>query len=123
MARGTRKPLLSLETFQQQTYTVEIDGKAYPFIGKRDVGFRTWARLTQLYQRVQALEDVTDENDDRWEELDAAVREMVRIVVPSLPDDVLDRLNPFQQLQIVQAFTEAVNPTAQPATGTPQATN
>lgn len=119
-----KAPLLSLDTFEAQPLHIDIDGESYALIGRRDVGFRTWAHITNLNARVHAINTASEaEADAGLGVAEKAIDEMVSIIMPSLPKAKRAALNPWQKLAICEAFSEAVLPTANPmaveATGTP----
>lgn len=115
-----KKALLSLDTFEAQSLAVEVDGKNYALIGKRDVGFRTWAHITRLNARVQAINTADETSvDEGYSTVEDAVDEMVSIILPGLPKAKRDALNPWQKLAICEAFSDAVNPMPKTAVTTP----
>lgn len=111
-----KKILLSLGGSEDaEPLYIDVFGKNYPLIGKRDIGFRAWSRILRLQRNI--TEAPKDEDDEpAFDALEASVTEMVRIICPTLPRTAIDRLNAWDRLAICEAFSKAMTPETTPAT-------
>ena len=120
-----RRQLLDLATAAEAPF-ITIDGVDYDLVTREAAGV-----LTQ-YRAAQAAEDLGDSDIEAavdakdWAAAQAimtrignAQSELVRIAVPTLPEDVLSRLSLQHKFAIISAFTATVSgktPTGQPST-------
>lgn len=104
----TTKPILDLSTLEPERPTVLIDGQAYELAVPGDFGLAEQARLARLQKRVGALtggEEVPPDEDIAT--LQAALTELVAMLLPDLPADVLGRLRDHHKLAIIRSFSTA----------------
>jgi hypothetical protein len=103
------KALLDLSTLEQPT--ISIDKQDYSLMRPEDFGLRESVRLERLRKTVAAVMNQTGEiADDEVLAMADALDELVRMVLPSLPDDVFGKLRDGQKLKIVEAFSTLVTP-------------
>lgn len=120
------KPILDLSTLEQPT--ISIDKQDYSLMRPEDFGLRESVRLERLRKTVAGVMNQTGEiADEDVLAMADALDELVRMVLPGLPDDVFGKLRDGQKLKIVEAFSTLVTPgvratptaTANPSTSIP----
>ena len=103
------KPILDLSTLEQPT--ISIDKQDYSLMRPEDFGLRESVRLERLRKIVAAVMNQTGEiADEDVLAMADALDELVRMVLPGLPDDVFGKLRDGQKLKIVEAFSTLVTP-------------
>ena len=103
------KPILDLSTLEQPT--ISIDKQDYSLMRPEDFGLRESVRLERLRKTVAAVMNQTGEiADEDVLAMADALDELVRMVLPGLPDDVFGKLRDGQKLKIVEAFSTLVTP-------------
>lgn len=91
-----------------------IDGEKYEMAIPSDIGVFEQSMISAVqrrFNRYQETEDALDDPDAATK-LANALDKMTRTVVRGVPDDVLNTLTDQQKLEILGAFTKAVQKTA-----------
>jgi len=102
---STKKVVVSVETTTETSATVSIDGVEYALVDAQDLELRDALWLAKAGRDIQeAGEDLSDEHIER---LSRVLDRMVRVVLPTLKDEVFAKLKSKHKLAIAGAFTEA----------------
>lgn len=101
MAASTPTPLLSLETLEG--YTVTVDGQSYRLFAPDALPAFTYKRLSTLSVRLEALwqQEALSAAEER--ELSDVLDRLCRIVLEA-PEGVHGRISDMQRLAIFQTF-------------------
>jgi len=88
---------------------VTVDGKQYDLLDRDEIDAVGVARLSQVQQLAQAVDDVdwndpSDEDIGKAESLNRMADVVVRLVLPALPDAARKKLSFLQKMQIAQVF-------------------
>ena len=106
------KLLLNLSTAFDRP-VIRIDGVDYPLLERGDLGIVDQMRLWQMYGRVAQIRakspDDIAETDGAV--IGAALDTVLQIILPDVPNEVLERLREPQKLAILESFTQAAEPT------------
>ena len=126
MAEPT-KHLLTLSTLEPDRPTVSINGVIYEMAVRDDFGLREQARFLRLEKRFTPLQrkPLDEMTDDEITDLESMEREMVTLILPGLPGDVLAGLRENPGQAIIRAFTMATgeNPATSPPPLPPNSTS
>lgn len=99
------KSLLDLSTLQPERPTITVDGESYELAVPDDFGLAEQAKLTRLQKAINAVRgkdgDLTDEDVAG---MIGALDQLVMMLLPALPADVLGKLRDLQKVEIVQLF-------------------
>lgn len=120
---GFATPVLTLDDVELERPCVEIKGVLYGYVNPRDMNVMEQVRLDKLSHQFTKLQraidnarrDLADAYDDdvdvdttAYEQLLQALHDRhgdaVRLVVPDMPDDVLDGLPTASRAAIVESF-------------------
>jgi hypothetical protein len=109
--------VLTLETLDPEPRFVAVDGMDHRMSFYDDLSLFQHARFARLQKRASAIAAELptgaggDLDDARVETLSAELDDlyggMVRVILPTLPDDALGRLSQHQRQLIVRAFNSA----------------
>jgi hypothetical protein len=118
LAALLERPILSLATAAPDRPVIEIDGVGYRLRFYDDMPFAEHGRLTLLTQRVEelakvaiddrALELSPDEAIRLGEEMDGCYNEMLRLVLPTCPAEIIALLGYQQKRGVMEAFRLAL---------------
>lgn len=105
---STRTLLLDIDTLAAPRDFIRINGVTYDVAAPGQHGVRWRAKVDALMERLRELEAVgTDLSEDDDREFTDKLSELVRMVVPDLPDDVLVALDDDTRTDIAAAFFAA----------------
>jgi len=99
-----RKPLLELRELAPTEF-VRIYGETYDVIDLDSLGIRQRTILAAHFERVAAIEKLGPEaTDDDDREYGSRLEELLRVIMPSLPSEVLARIPRGKRAEIAGAF-------------------
>lgn len=98
-----RQPLFALDTLAPSDHVL-IDGVSYAVADPDALGLIELVKQQRLEDRIVALEKATAPSEDEAAEYDAKLRELTRRIVPSIPDDVLAKMQPGHMTGLAAAF-------------------
>lgn len=98
-----RKALYTLATDAPTDYVV-IDGQEYPVADPDANGLVELVAQQRLEDRIVALEKIPQPTDLDETEYVEKLRELMRRIVPTLPPEVLDKLQPGHMTGLAAAF-------------------
>lgn len=108
---NNHKPLLDLSTIEPERPFVRIDGIDYPMALPEDLDLIQIAKLERLELDRLALVERANEPDyieERAEAMHIMLEQLIPVILPTLPGDVLVSLRDPLKMQIMSAFTKAV---------------
>lgn len=94
-------PLLSLDTLIERP-AIRIDGIRYEMLSPDELSLADSHRFALWARRIEELQAGEADIDD---ELGEIVAQIVRLVMPGLPDDVFAKLSEENRLAVTQVFT------------------
>ncbi|MGH2500263.1 MAG: hypothetical protein ACRDF0_09270 [Candidatus Limnocylindria bacterium] len=103
--RDGTEPALDIKLASREF--VRIDGVTYDIVNLAGIGIRDRALLRRDSARLVELERIDEPNAEEQEEHKQRVRRIAAAALPTLPDDVLERMDLAQQVAVVGAFFEA----------------
>ena len=98
--------LLKISTIVPDAQYVDIDGAKYELIPQQQMGTKEQLRIGRLASSVQDIRDIEDITDELIDKLLDMSREIVRTVMPTLPEEVLAKLNDYDMQSIMLVFTQ-----------------
>lgn len=101
------KPLLTLSTLVERP-VVEIDGAAYEMIVPDDVSLLELARMQRMQAKVQAISAKVESTEADVAAMAEQLEQLVAMILPELPGDVLARLSDVKRMAIISAFVDTV---------------
>jgi hypothetical protein len=102
------KAILTIDTIEPERPVVIIDGNSYELAVASDFGLAEQARLSRLQKRVKAsMDGANDPSDDDIATLQAALRELTVMLLPTLPVSVLEKLKDHHKMSILRSFSTA----------------
>jgi hypothetical protein len=97
------KELLTITTLEKERDFVTIDEKPYPVMYFDDFGLMEQARLNRFGKTIEDLQDNKLSDGDVKIAI-AKLRELISMIVPDMPAEILTRLTDNQQQAIATAF-------------------
>jgi hypothetical protein len=102
--QAPKEKILNLVTLSDRVQ-VSIDGERYDLLGPLELPLLAYHRLSRDADRLRDFfKDDCDPSEDDEKELSSTLDRICRKVL-SAPDEIHERLNDFQRLDIVNAFT------------------
>jgi hypothetical protein len=104
---GGGKALMSMSTLEEARDYVTIDGEPYELARDLDLTLRERGRMMTLQRRYMRVLSVdTDElGEGEVEAGEAALVELVGLLLPACPADVIRKMSTAQRLAVVNLFT------------------
>ena len=109
------KPLLRFDDIVPETETIEIYGEAFPIMNRMDVGLRVHSQIRRLMRDFEGMkaevEEIESDDDPRGDlllqRMDERMDQVARLVMPTVTDAALAKLNTYDKIAIVEAFHKA----------------
>lgn len=80
---------------------IELDGVDYEMVHPDNMRPSQYLRLQKLQDRMTALTELDDPTEEDYDETDATVGKMVRIVIPEIPVDIANKTGAVQFQKIM----------------------
>ena len=103
---STKRTVVSVTTATETTATISIDGAEYDLVDAQDLDLKDALWLAKAGREIKAAAE-EELSDAAIERLDQVLDRMVRVVLPTLPDEVFAKLRSKHKLAITEAFTGA----------------
>lgn len=127
--RTRGKALLDLTTISERPF-ITIDGEDYELVTRNTMSVLASYRAQEASKALGNVDIKAATEAKDWVEADAIIgrigaaqEELVRLALPTLPDDVLENLSLQHKSAIISAFGQTVSsqtPTATPSPESPQ---
>jgi len=98
------EPLMELSTLVPEHKVIAIDGEHYELAEPDDLSLTQRRELNVTYRRLRQIEDMENISVTHEEEYSNLTRKLVRIILPTLPQDVLRKVPRNAQEAILITF-------------------
>lgn len=102
------KLLELLTDLEPERDTITVDGNSYELNTPLDLTLEQQGKLLRWLKRVEAITDPSRElTDEEYSAARAALENIVGVIVPGMPRDVIRRMKDGHLIAIVEAFRVA----------------
>lgn len=104
-----KNPVLKLSTTHDRDF-IMIDDLRCDIRGKDELSIVDYHRISSLGKKIQKTFDVEKElSEDEISELQETLDKTIVFILSDAPEDVLNKINDTQKLEIILAFTELLS--------------
>lgn len=111
MPSNNKKPILDFKVLTRKRDVIRIDDIDYEVVDLKELGLKQAANIQKTYQEIL---DVMKENDKDEYELAISILpkldEIIRVLMPTLPQKTLELMPDMYKMQIIQAFFMSTQP-------------